>query len=100
MLTPDDLRAIADRYHRTDWSGFDPTVAVFDIGRLMGHITLQAECIAALDAAARAVVAQETVTYASGDLRSCSRCGDRRWEDGHADDCAFGALAALLDGDA
>jgi hypothetical protein len=52
--------------------------------------------LAALEAAARAVIEQETYHYESGSLRACSRCGDRRMEHGHADGCAFGALAALL----
>jgi hypothetical protein len=122
MLTRDDLIEIGERYHREDWTGFEPTMAVFDIGRLMGHSSVQAERIAALEAelkasrgwwerlrvteariaaleaAARAVVdavwSPSTNVYLAGSLicRICMSPDGR-----HSPSCPVSTLAVLLE---
>ena len=99
MLTRDDLIEIGTRYHREDWDGFEPTLAVFDIGRLMGHISGQAERIAALEAAARdaleGVTTIQEETSITPECEVCSLCG---WGINHHDPmCSHAALAALLE---
>ena len=77
MLTRDDLIEIGTRYHREDWDGFEPTLAVFDI--VMGHISGQAERIAALEAAARdaleGVTTIQEETSITPECEVCSLCG-------------------------
>jgi hypothetical protein len=94
MLTRDDLVQIEYRYRRADWELFQPETAVFDIGRLMGHI-------AGLEAAARAVVdavwSPRTNVFLARSLicRICMAPDGR-----HSPSCPVRTLTALLDGDA
>jgi hypothetical protein len=103
-LVRDVIDALGDDPNDWDYEGSDERLPQAIRDRLVAYEVIResdGKRIAALTAVARALVTDQVVPRKLlNDRRLCLWCRAFVDEEGHADDCLVGALAALLDGDA